>query len=206
MPDINKVETSWGTVGTDVDQKKYNKLKRRGVQNPDRRNFLAKLAEGAQVAAISAVIVITHLDKFEGLFAAMERMTLSDSQKKLMEALKTISPDQLDQEYVLHNLTVVGKEGANVRKSPYSSPDNKSGENGVIAHLETGVIVPKVIQVYGNNPDMPDIREAKSIWYAILGYQGNQLKRVAFAYGENLDISESEHLIAGNKKILTLTP
>lgn len=206
MPDINKAETSWGTVGTDAARKEYNKLKEKGVRSPDRRHFLTNVLEGAQVAAIGAVIVITHLDKFEGLFSAMERMTLSDSQKKLMEELKTIPPDQLDQEYVLHNLMVVGKDGANVRKSPFPSPDNNSGENGVVARLETGVIVPKVIQVYGKNPDMPDAKGAQSIWYGILDYQGNQLKSVAFTYRENLDISESERPIAGNKKVLTLTP
>lgn len=191
-------ENSWGTVGTDVAGKDYNRLKAKGVQDPSRRRLLL----AARDAAMAAVIIITHLDKFEKLFAGLETLSLSDSQKKLLGLLKNIPPDQLDREYVLHNLTVA-VDGANVRKSPYAPLDNKSGENAAVARLKQDVIVPKVVKVYGKSPDIPG---RQSIWYAILDFQGDQPKKVVFTHGYNLAVSEAERPIAANKKTITLNP
>lgn len=185
-------EIPWGAVGKDV----YNPNAQE-VQNPSRRDFLVK----AGVVAVG-LIFLSQRDKFEKLFAGLETLTLSDSQKKLLGILKNIPPDQLDREYVLHDLTVA-VDGANVRKSPYAPLDNKSGENAAVARLEKDVLVPKVVKVYGKSPDMPG---AQSIWYAILDYENDQFKNVAFTHADNLVIPVAERPTAGNKKTITLNP
>lgn len=206
MSNSTRKENPWWTAGKGVAEEEYNILKARGVQSPYRRNFLAKAAEGLQIAAIGTLLVITHLDKFEKLFAWLETLSLSDSQKQLLGVLKNIPPDQLDREYVLHDLTV-GKDGAYVRRSPFAPLDNKSGENAAVARLKKDAVVPKVVKVHGKSPDVPG---KPGIWYAILDYQptpqGDQLNNVAFTYEDNLVISVAERPTAGNKKTITLNP
>lgn len=182
----------------DAAKKDYDTLKARGVKDSDKRNLLL----AARDAAMVAVIGISNLDKFEKFFAWLETLSSSNSQKQLLGELKKIPSDQLDREYILHNLTV-GANGANIRRSPYVPLDNKSGENAVVAHLEKDVIVPRVVKVYGKNPDVPG---KLGIWYAILDFQGDQPKKVVFTYGDNLAVSEAERPIAANKKTITLNP